>query len=234
MDILKIRALKKTYVPGAEPVLSGLDFDLKQREVCAIVGASGSGKSTLLRLIAGLDISERGSIELNGSIVSDERRFVPPEERRVGYVFQDLALFPHLTVTQNVEFGIPGAHSRKDRAAEILDLVGLTGHGTKYPGELSGGEQQRVALARTLAPGPKLLLMDEPFNSLDIGLRREVRAFVFDIIRQSGVACLFVTHDMDEAMEFADTIAILNGVRFEQRGLPETLYTRPKSMYVAG
>ncbi len=234
MYVLKTRALTKSYAHGTGIVLSGIDFDLKQHEVCAIVGASGSGKSTFLKLIAGLEIPDSGTIELNGTVVSDGRVFLPPEKRRVGFVFQDFALFPHLTVEQNVGFGIARAPDKRGRVAELLELVGLTQHATKYPGELSGGEQQRVALVRALAPKPTLLLMDEPFSNLDGGIRKEVRSFVFDIIRRTGLSCVFVTHDLDDAMVYGDTIAILHRARFEQRGAPRALYTAPASTYVAG
>ena len=233
MNVLKIRALTKSYKYGIGPVLAGIDFDLKRHEVCAIVGASGSGKSTFLKLIAGLESPDSGTIELGGAIVSDERLFLPPEKRKVGFVFQDFALFPHLTVEQNVGFGIAKAQHKQDRVAELLNLVGLAKHASKYPGELSGGEQQRVALARTLAPKPTLLLMDEPFSNLDGGIKKEIRGFVFDIIRRTGLSCVFVTHDLDDAMVYADTIAILHRARFEQQGSPRALYTQPHSAYVA-
>ena len=233
MDVLTIRALTKSYKYGIGPVLAGIDFDLKRQEVCAIVGASGSGKSTFLKLIAGLESPDSGTIKLGGTIVSDERLFLPPEKRKVGFVFQDFALFPHLTVEQNVGFGIAKAQDKQDRVAELLNLVGLARHAAKYPGELSGGEQQRVALARTLAPKPTLLLMDEPFSNLDGGIKKEIRGFVFEIIRRTGLSCVFVTHDLDDAMVYADTIAILHRARFEQQGSPRALYTRPHSAYVA-
>ena len=233
MNVLKIRALTKSYKYGSRPVLERIDFDLKRHEVCAIVGASGSGKSTFLKLIAGLESPDSGTIELGGTIVSGERLFLPPEKRKVGFVFQDFALFPHLTVEQNVGFGIAKAQHKQGRVSELLNLVGLSKHASKYPGELSGGEQQRVALARTLAPKPNLLLMDEPFSNLDRGIKKEIRGLVFDIIRRTGLSCVFVTHDLDDAMVYADTIAILHRARFEQQGSPQALYTQPHSAYVA-
>lgn len=233
MHVLTVRALAKSYRQGRAVVLSGIDFDLKPHEICAVVGASGSGKSTLLKLIAGLEHPDSGTIALNEIVVSDPQQFVPPEKRNVGFVFQDFALFPHLTVAENVGFGLGKAPKQPNRVAQLLALVGLTQHASKYPNELSGGEQQRVALARTLAPKPTLLLMDEPFSNLDVGIKKEIRRSVFEIIRQTGLSCVFVTHDMDDAMMYADTIAILHRAKFEQRGSPRVLYSQPQSAYVA-
>ncbi len=233
MNQLQIEQLYKSYKYGHAPVLKGLDFALAPGEICAIVGESGSGKSTFLKVIAGLENIDGGAISINGKTVTDAQTFVTPEKRNIGFVFQDFALFPHLTVARNVAFGIHKQKNAKKRVKELLRLVGLEKHGDKYPNELSGGEQQRVALARAMAPNPTLLLLDEPFSNLDVSIKKEIRAFLFDIIRASNLSCIFVTHDLDDAMVYADTISILNRGVIEQTGTPEQLYTHPQSAYVA-
>ncbi len=233
MKLLEIKQLCKSYKHGVAPVLNGLDFQLGQGEICAIVGESGSGKSTFLKVIAGLESADSGLISIQGKAVSSRKEFVPPEKRNIGFVFQDFALFPHLTVGKNVAFGI---HKQKDagqRVRELLRLVGLEKHEGKYPNELSGGEQQRVALARAMAPNPSLLLLDEPFSNLDVSIKKEIRSFLFEIIRASELSCIFVTHDLDDAMVYADSISILHKGVIEQTGTPEQLYTNPQSPYVA-
>ena len=233
MKLLEIKQLYKSYKHGVAPVLNGLDFQLGQGEICAIVGESGSGKSTFLKVIAGLEPANSGSISIQGKAVSSRKEFVPPEKRNIGFVFQDFALFPHLTVSKNVAFGI---HKQKDagqRVRELLRLVGLEKHENKYPNELSGGEQQRVALARAMAPNPSLLLLDEPFSNLDVSIKKEIRSFLFEIIRASQLSCIFVTHDLDDAMVYADSISILHKGVIEQTGTPEQLYANPHSPYVA-
>ncbi|MFK7843810.1 MAG: ABC transporter ATP-binding protein [Rhodothermales bacterium] len=234
MKCLQIEQLHKSYKYGVLPVLQGIDFDLSNGEICAIVGESGSGKSTFLKLIAGLEVADQGTISINGKAVSTRREFVPPEKRNIGFVFQDFALFPHLTVAKNVAFGLGRKRGAEARVQELLQLVGLEKHGEKYPNELSGGEQQRVALARAIAPNPSLLLLDEPFSNLDVSIKKEIRAFLFEIIRATKLSCVFVTHDLDDAMMYADSISILHKGRIEQKGSPEALYANPKSAYVAG
>lgn len=234
MPALQINQLHKSYRHGVLPVLEGVDFALGKGQICAIVGESGSGKSTFLKLIAGLEAPDQGTIIIDGKAVSSSGSYVPPEKRQIGFVFQDFALFPHLTVDKNVGFGLPRGKASRDRVEALLGLIGLTGHGAKYPHELSGGEQQRVALARAMAPNPKILLLDEPFSNLDVGIKKAVRAFVFDIIRSSNLTCVFVTHDLDDAMMYADVISILHKGRIEQTGSPEALYANPKNAYIAG
>jgi len=204
-------------------------------EVTALLGASGSGKSTLLRMIAGLEPVDGGRIVLGDTVVSTTGKLVPAEARRIGFVFQDFALFPHMTAAQNVAFGM----GEKERSARVtgatawLDRVGLAHRAEAYPHELSGGEQQRVALARALAPRPRAVLLDEPFSGLDPTLRTELRDRTLDAIASIGATALFVTHDADEALYVADQIAILREGRLVQAGAPRTLYDQPASLEAA-
>jgi iron(III) transport system ATP-binding protein len=209
-----------------------VSFELGDHELLALVGPSGCGKSTLLRIIAGLEPTQHGSIELAGAVVDDGTRFVPPERRRVGLVFQEHALFPHLTVAGNVGFGVRD-RGRDERVVEMLDLVGLAGYGTRYPHELSGGERQRVALARALAPSPALLLLDEPFASLDPNLRSRVREDVAAILRSTSAPAIFVTHDQNEAMAIGDRVAVMQAGRIVQIDSPESVFHAPVNRFVA-
>jgi iron(III) transport system ATP-binding protein len=208
-----------------------VSFELGDRELLALVGPSGCGKSTLLRIIAGLQPTEAGTIELAGRTVDDGHRSVPPEARRVGLVFQEHALFPHLTVSGNVGFGVRD-DTRDRRVGEMLDVVGLTGYGERYPHELSGGERQRVALARALAPSPELLLLDEPFASLDPNLRSRVRDDVAAILRTSSTPAIFVTHDQNEAMAVGDRVAVMRAGKIVQIGTPEQVFHTPVDRFV--
>ncbi|WP_379541978.1 ABC transporter ATP-binding protein [Teichococcus cervicalis] len=204
-------------------------------EILCLLGPSGDGKTTLLRLAAGLEAVQQGRILIGGQMVAEKGREVPPEGRRAGFVFQDYALFPHLTVAGNVGFGLRQG-SRAERAAlvaEALGRVGLAGHAAAYPHMLSGGQQQRVALARALAPRPAVLLLDEAFASLDARLRERVRDDTLHVLQSAGIATLIVTHDAEEAMFMADRIALMRGGRVEQLGTPEALYLRPASRFVA-
>ncbi len=209
-----------------------VSFELADHELLALVGPSGCGKSTLLRMIAGLIPTESGSIELAGQVVDGHGVVVPPERRRVGLVFQEHALFPHLTVAGNVEFGVRNG-DRDARVAEMLELVGLDGYGRRYPHELSGGERQRVALARALAPRPALLLLDEPFASLDPNLRARVRDDVAAILRSTRTPAVFVTHDQNEALAIGDRVAVMQAGRIAQIGTPEEVFHWPISRFVA-
>lgn len=231
--MLKIENLTKSYQASSQFMLSDINFQLADRQICAIVGQSGSGKSTLLRLIAGLDMANSGTISLAGKVLTSAQGFTPPENRNIGFVFQNFALFPHLTVQRNIEFGIFKESNKKEILRVLLDLVGLKKHIKKYPHELSGGEQQRVALARALAPNPSLLLLDEPFSNLDASIKTHIRNEVFDIIRFRKVSCIFVTHDTADAMTVADKIAILNDGKIVQEGTSKNLYENPRSAYVA-
>lgn len=230
---LSLRDVSKAY--GAVPAVRDLDLDLAPGEVMTVVGPSGCGKSTLLRLVAGLEHSDRGVVEVGGEVVDDGRHHRPPERRRVGMVFQDHALFPHLDVARNVAFGLAGRSrpERDERVAEVLALVGLPGLGARFPHELSGGEQQRVALARALAPRPSVVLLDEPFSSLDENLRARVRRETLDALRRSGSAALLVTHDQTEALVLGDRVAVVRAGEVLQVGTPEEVYEQPRSRFVA-
>ena len=212
--------------------LDDVSLTLANDEVLALVGPSGCGKSTLLRLIAGLHELDGGTISLAGRVVDDGRTVVPPERRGVGLVFQEHALFPHLSVTDNVAFGIRDGDAAL-RAAEMLDLVGLGQYARRYPHELSGGERQRVALARALAPRPSLMLLDEPFASLDTNLRARVRDDVMAILRSTGTPAVFVTHDQHDALAVGDRVAVLRDGRLVQEGTPIEIFHQPVDRFVA-
>jgi iron(III) transport system ATP-binding protein len=225
MRQLTVSGLYKSF--GTHPVLTGLDLDVPAGSFTAILGPSGSGKTTLLRLLAGFERADAGFIAIGDRVVDGPRTSqVPPERRQLGYVPQEGALFPHLTVAANVGFGLP-ARRRAARTAELLEAVGLAGMGGRYPHQLSGGQQQRVALARALAIRPEVVLLDEPFASLDAHLRASVRADVLEICRAAGTTAILVTHDQDEALSMADRIAVLRDGRIVQYAAPHELYTQP-------
>ena len=212
-----------------------IGFALEPGEILSILGPSGCGKTTLLRLIAGFEIADAGEIRIGGRLVSSPSNMVTPDKRNVGMVFQEYALFPHMTVAQNVAFGLKGVATddRRRRLAEVLELVRLTGLEKRYPYELSGGQQQRVALARTMAPRPEVMLLDEPFSNLDPGMRSEMRQEVEAILRQNGIATVFVTHDREEAFAMADRIGIMVDGRLEQLDTPDAIYHSPATPSVA-
>ena len=201
-------------------------------EIVALLGPSGCGKTTLLRIVAGFERPDIGTVELAGREVSGAGSWVSPEQRRVGMVFQDYALFPHLTVSENVGFGIP-RRARASRVLELLSIVGLEGLGARYPHQLSGGQQQRVALARALAPAPELVLLDEPWSNVDPSLRETLRTEVAEVIRPLGVTVVLVTHDREEAFSLADRIALMRDGKVVQEGTPEELYFAPTSRWAA-
>jgi iron(III) transport system ATP-binding protein len=213
--------------------VDGVSFELGCTELLALVGPSGCGKSTLLRVVAGLLDADGGSIELGGRLVDDGRNHVPPERRHVGLVFQEHALFPHLTVGDNVAFGIRKQPDADRRVDHVLELVGLSHYRHRYPHELSGGERQRVALARALAPRPTLMLLDEPFASLDPNLRAQVRADVVRVLRTEGTPGVFVTHDQSEALAIGDRVAVMRGGTLLQLGTPEQVFHEPRNRFVA-
>lgn len=230
---LELEGIRHAY--GTREILRGVDLSVGGGEIVCVLGPSGDGKTTLLRLAAGLEALQAGRIVIGGHVVAEPGREVPPEARRVGFVFQDYALFPHLTVGQNVAFGLT-SHSRADREALVraaLNRVGLGSFTDAWPHMLSGGQQQRVALARALAPRPAVLLLDEAFASLDARLREQVRDDTLHVLQSAGIATLIVTHDAEEAMFMADRIALLRGGRVEQFGTPEALYLAPASRFVA-
>ena len=218
-----------------EVVLQGLSMTLAAGEILCLVGPSGCGKSTLLRLIAGLEPVQAGEIYISGELMADPHRHRQPEERDIGLVFQDFALFPHLNVLDNVAFGLTrlSRRERRSRALSMLERVGLASRAEDYPHQLSGGQQQRVALARALAPEPRLLLLDEPFSSLDVRLRHRLRVETLQLLKNSGIASILVTHDPDDAMFMGDRIALMNQGRLEQLGTPDELYQQPVSSFTA-
>jgi iron(III) transport system ATP-binding protein len=224
---LRIHDLHKSF--GSQPVLTGIGLDVPVGSLTAILGPSGSGKTTLLRVVAGFERADRGTIELGGRVVEDDHHVLPPEQRGIGYVPQEGSLFPHLTVAANVAFGVRRVRRRTFDAdvAELLEMVGLTGLGARYPHQLSGGQQQRVALARALAVRPALVLLDEPFSSLDAGLRASVRSDVQDVLRKGGITAVLVTHDQDEALSVADQVAVIRDGVIGQIGAPQALYDHP-------
>jgi iron(III) transport system ATP-binding protein len=222
---LSVSDLHKSF--GSHPVLTGVDLDVPAGSLTAVLGSSGSGKTTLLRVLAGFERADRGTVSLGGRVVEDAHQALPPEQRGIGYVPQEGSLFPHLTVAANVAFGVRGGkRSRKD-IGELLEMVGLSGLGGRYPHQLSGGQQQRVALARALAIRPAVVLLDEPFSSLDAGLRASVRADVHAVLRAGGITAVLVTHDQDEALSVADQVAVIRKGTIGQWGTPQELYDHP-------
>jgi iron(III) transport system ATP-binding protein len=208
------------------------DLCIEQGELVALVGPSACGKTSLLRLIAGFEHPDAGEIRLDRDVVAGSGRFVPPERRRVGMVFQDYALFPHLTVAENVGFGVV-QRARPARVSELLELVGLADCERRYPHELSGGQQQRVALARALAPRPSVVLLDEPWSNIDPLLRGSMRGELAAIVRAAGVTVLLVTHDREEAFSIADRVAVMRDGRVVQISPPEALYLEPADRWTA-
>ncbi len=216
--------------------VAGVSLTVAPGELVCLLGPSGCGKTTVLRLAAGLEQLQQGRISIADTVVAGAGRDLPPEQRGVGLVFQDFALFPHLSVAENVGFGLRG-RGRGERArqvAAVLAQVRLSDYADTYPHQLSGGQQQRVALARAMAPAPKVMLLDEPFSGLDVSLRREVRDEALHVLKSTGIATLMVTHDPEEAMFMADRIALMQAGRFEQVGSPSELYFQPANRFVAG
>ncbi|RFP87626.1 ABC transporter ATP-binding protein [Rhodobacteraceae bacterium 63075] len=223
---LEVRQLRRVF--DGRVVVDDVSLGIQPGQVTCLLGPSGCGKSTTLRMIAGVDMQDSGEIHVDGKLICDTVFRVPPERRNIGLMFQDFALFPHLSVAENVAFGLarndPG---RAARVAELLERVGLSRFEEAYPHELSGGEQQRVALARALAPRPRIMLMDEPFSGLDNRLRDEIRDETLDVLKQEDTAVLLVTHEPDEAMRMADEIALMRDGQIVQRGAPYNIYNAP-------
>lgn len=228
---VRVAGLRRAY--GATVAVDGLDLDVRPGEMLSVLGPSGCGKTTLLRLIAGLEAPDAGTVEIGGRRVAGAGAAVPPERRRVGMVFQDFALFPHLSVRDNIGYGLRGDPDRNVRVRELLELIDLVDAAARMPHQLSGGMQQRVALARALAPRPDVVLLDEPFSNLDAALRTQLRGDVREILRASGTAAVFVTHDQDEALTLGDRVAVMVRGRIEQSAPPEVVYGEPATPFVA-
>ncbi|WP_144107960.1 ABC transporter ATP-binding protein [Paraburkholderia sp. BCC1886] len=233
MSELRLRGLQKSF--DGQPVLHGIDLSVERGTLLALLGPSGSGKTTLLRLLCGFERADAGSVEIDGRQVVGDGLHVPSEQRRIGYVPQEGALFPHLSVADNIVFGLPrGQRRARHRVAELLELVGLpAGFGERAPQQLSGGQQQRVALARALAPSPTLVMLDEPFSSLDAALRLETRQAVAQALAATGATAVLVTHDQSEALSLGREVAVLWNGRLIQTATPQTLYRRPVTRELA-
>ncbi|GAB7010228.1 ABC transporter ATP-binding protein [Halorubrum trueperi] len=230
--VLSLSGVTKEF--GPETAVDGVSLDVRPGELLTFLGPSGCGKTTTLRTIAGLEEPTEGSVVLGDETVAGDGAFVPPEERDVGIVFQNFALFPHLTVRENIAFGLDGDEAATAaRVDELLDLVNMPEHGEKTPDQLSGGQKQRVALARSLAPEPDVLLLDEPFSNLDVRLRVAMREEVRQILKAAGVTAVSVTHDQEEALSISDRVAVMNEGSIEQVGRPEAVFERPESKFVA-
>ena len=232
---LSVSQLSVAYAGRSRAAVAGVSLGLAAGEIGVLIGPSGCGKTTLLRAVAGLEAASGGQIALSGTVVSRPGHSLAPEQRRIGMVFQDYALFPHLTVGRNVAFGIHALARAEQaaRVAEVLALVGLEGSAARYPHELSGGQQQRVALARALAPRPQLMLLDEPFSNLDVDLRERLAHEVRDILKAAGATALFVTHDQLEAFAIGDVIGVMHEGHLHQWDDAYTLYHRPATRFVA-
>lgn len=231
--ILEVSQINLSF--DGKPVLQDFGFALEQGEIACLLGHSGCGKTTALRSIAGFEQPESGKIVLSGTTLSDGLTSMPPHLRRIGMVFQDYALFPHLTVAQNIAFGISKqpAAERHARVGELLELIGLPDYGSRYPHQLSGGQQQRVALARALAPKPELILLDEPFSNLDADLRARLSKEVRQLLKRENTSAILVTHDQQEAFAMADKIGIMHEGLLKQWDTPYKLYHEPADTYTA-
>lgn len=231
--VLELEGIRRSY--ERETAVENLALEVGDGEVLTLLGPSGCGKTTTLRLIGGLERPDAGTISLGDRVLADGEEFVPPEERGIGLVFQDFALFPHLSAAENVGFGLSdwSKAERRERIEELLDLVGLTEHADDKPSELSGGQKQRIALARSLAPEPDVLLLDEPLSNLDVSLRVSMREEIRRIIDETGVTAIWVTHDQEEALSVADRVGVMSDGHLQQVGRPESVFARPASRFVA-
>ena len=231
MTYLACHGLSKAF--GGTTAVDRADLEVERGDIVALLGPSGCGKTTLLRMIAGFETPDAGTIVLDGRTIVDDDTYVAPERRGVGIVFQDFALFPHMTVSANVAFGVRVPRARSQRVADLLELVGLSELGDRYPHQLSGGQQQRVAMARALGAEPALLLFDEPFSNLDPSIRQRVRAEVKALVRRVGITAIFVTHDQEEALSLAERVAVMIDGRVRQVGTPREVYAHPADPQVA-
>ncbi len=241
--MLQLDSVSKQFPHMPSPTLAEVSLTVAEGELLALLGASGCGKTTLLRIVAGFDQPDLGVVSMAGQPIATPHYSKPPETRNIGIVFQDYALFPHLTVAENIQFGLQTARATQKKSfksshirqilEEMVCLVNLEGMESRYPHQLSGGQQQRVALARALAPRPRLILLDEPFSNLDVQVRQQLRQDVRHILRQLQIAAILVTHDQEEALSFADRVGILHQGKLEQIGIPEEVYQFPSSRFVA-
>lgn len=235
MSCLQIKDISKHFGDPNLSVLQSMSLEVSKGEIFSLLGPSGCGKTTALRIIAGFEKAEQGSVQLEGQVLQNSSQFVPPEKRGIGFVFQDYALFPHLSALENVAFGLRGVSKKEamTKAAETLCKVGLSEKGNSPPSELSGGQQQRVALARALIGQPRLILLDEPFSNLDPVLRESTRHEVRRLLKDAGMTTVIVTHDQEEALSFSDRLAVMNQGKLEQIGMPEEIYDTPRTRFVA-
>lgn len=235
MHILSLQAIEKSYKGVLDFQISDVNLQVEQGKMVALVGESGCGKTTILRMIAGLETPDKGTIFINDEKVFENRSLVKPNQRKVGMVFQDNALFPHLTVEKNIAFGIDKLpkKTQQERISKYLKLVGLEDYGKRYPHELSGGQQQRVAIARSLAPEPSILLMDEPFSSLDGILKNRIRSEIKQILKEANITALFVTHDTQDALAVGDQMIVVRNGKILQDASPKHIFKHPVNEYVA-
>lgn len=235
VPLLELRGVNKYF--GDLHVLKDVNLDLAEGEILFLVGPSGCGKTTLLRLIAGFEVADTGSLQIDGHVIFDDKRFLPPRDRRLGYVLQEGVLFPHMSVYENIAYGLGDGRGRlaseRQRIGEVMALTDISELAQRRPHEISGGQQQRVALARALAPGPRIMLLDEPFSALDEHLRAQIRGDVIDILRRSNSSAIIVTHDRHEALSSADRIGIILQGRLVQIDAPKEMYRRPCNPEIA-
>lgn len=234
MAYLQLNNLNFSY-NQSENILKNIDFSIEKGQILAILGESGSGKSTLLRLISGFETAQEGALYIDNKKIFEGFHKVPVEKRGIGFVFQDYALFPHLTVEENIKFGLDKLNKKEkeQRVEKMLQLVSLKDFAKKYPHELSGGQQQRIALARALAPEPKLILFDEPFSNLDANLQGKIREELKEILKSTETTALFVSHNKEDALHIADKAIVLYKGDIVQEGIPQEIYDNPKTPYVA-
>ena len=233
--VVELRDASKTYPETSAPAVDGFSLALSEGEILSILGPSGCGKTTVLRLIAGFEVPDAGEVLLRDNPASGNGFHMPPEKRGVAMVFQDYALFPNLSVSKNIGFGLRKVHrsEKERRVEEMLDTIKMSGLGHRFPHQISGGQQQRVALGRALAPRPVVVLLDEPFSNLDAAMRGQMRREVQSILRREGATAILVTHDQHEALSFADRVAVMNQGSLEQVGTPEDIFSRPATSFVA-
>ena len=236
--ILYLESVSKKFSRSTTTAVQNVNLTLYQGDILGLLGPSGCGKTTLLRIIAGFEEPQSGIVTINGRLVAGKHDWIVPEKRNVGMVFQDYALFPHLTVAKNIAFGLHNSGKKSStqinhQVRDVLELVGLSDLENRYPHELSGGQQQRVALARALAPNPALVLLDEPLSNLDVQVRIRLRQELRDILKNAGTSGIIVTHDQEEAMAISDRVAVMKAGSVEQFGTPKDIYTEPASKFVA-